>query len=233
MGFFKRESNFISYTIDKGITNNLAISIQNGQVAVTAPWYFSQKQIDRVIVNRKKWILQKIKDYEEKNRIKKSNLKSEFVKVFGDNYCLNISYKCINNPELTLNNKVINVVMPIKYKNVENIKIVNFVVDRFYNKLAEKEVEFVLEKIRYILGIAPDDYKIQKIGNKLGIYKEENKNIVINPEIVKYSKEIFEYVVLHEVCHLKYKTHVKNFYKMIEQVMPNYKCIESEIKGMF
>ena len=53
MGFLKRENNIISYTIDKGFTNDLAISIQNGQVAVSAPWYISQKQIEKIISEKK------------------------------------------------------------------------------------------------------------------------------------------------------------------------------------
>ena len=39
--------------------------------------------------------------------------------------------------------------------------------------------------------------------------------------------------LLHEFCHLKYKTHGKNFYKLIEKYIPNYKEIEVQIKGMF
>ena len=51
---------------------------------------------------------------------------------------------------------------------------------------------------------------------------KENKTIIINPEIVKYNKEVLRYVVLHEFCHLKYKTHSKKFWAMIEQYMPYY-----------
>ena len=55
----------------------------------------------------------------------------------------------------------------------------------------------------------------------------------INPDIVKYNRDILEYIILHEFCHLKYKTHGKNFYKIIENYIPNYKDIESKIKGMY
>ena len=67
----------------------------------------------------------------------------------------------------------------------------------------------------------------------LGKYIEENKNVVINPEVVKFDKEIIEYVILHQVCHLKYKTHAKSFNRLLKEYIPNYKMIEEKIKGMF
>lgn len=233
MGFFRKESNLISYTIDKGFTSNLAISVQNGQVAVSAPWYLSKKQIEQVISEKKNWIIQKLREYDEQNEIKKSNLEKKTVKVFGENYNLKITYKLINTPELNLENKLIKIDLPVKYRNVDNTRIIKIIMEKFYQRLAEKEIEMIMEKNRVRLGIAPNDYSIEKVEGILGKFVEESKNIIINPEIVKYNKDVLEYVILHEICHLKYKTHAKSFYKIIEKYIPNYKEIEKEIKGMF
>ena len=54
----------------------------------------------------------------------------------------------------------------------------------------------------------------------------EDKKILINPRIVKYKREVIEYIVLHEFCHLKYKNHTKSFYNMLEKYMPDYKKYE-------
>ena len=48
---------------------------------------------------------------------------------------------------------------------------------------------------------------------------------------MQYKKEIIEYVVAHEFCHLKYKTHGKRFYEIIEKNMPEYKKYEREIQN--
>lgn len=233
MGLFSKTNQVISYTLDKNFSGNLAISIVDGQVAISAPWYLSNRKINQIILDKKNWILQKLSEYEEKNNAQKSLLEKNTVMVFGENYNLKISYKMINSPELKLENKLININLPFKYRNVDNTKIVNVILEKFYNRLAEKEVEKVMEKNRVNLKIAPNDYIIQKVGKSLGRYIEDKKVILINPEIVKYNKDILEYVILHEFCHLKYKTHGKNFYKIIEKYIPNYKEIESTIKGMY
>ena len=233
MGLFNKTNQVISYTIDKNFSGNLAISIVDGQVAISAPWYVSNRKINQVILDKKNWILQKLAEYEEKNNAKRSLLEKNKVMVFGEDYNLKISYKSISSPELNLGNKVVNINLPFKYRNIDNTKIVNLILEKFYNRLAEKEVEKVMEKNRVSLKMAPNDYKIQKMTNYLGRYIEDKKIIIINPEIVKYNRDILEYIILHEFCHLKYKTHGKNFYKIIENYIPNYKDIESNIKGMY
>ena len=223
--------NNITYTIDKGFTKSVDISIQDGQVAINAPWFVSKRKIKKIISEKKLLILQKLKEYEELDL--DTNYKEKTLKVFSEYYDLKISYKLIKLPELYLENKNIIINLPIKFKKIDNTKIINLIIEKFYTKLAENEVEKIMEKMRINLGIAPEDYVIRKMGKSLGKYEETSRNIIINPEIVKFDKEILEYVVLHEFCHLKYKTHCKSFYKLIEKNMPNYKAIEMRIVGMF
>ena len=77
--------------------------------------------------------------------------------------------------------------------------------------------------------MAPEEYSVLKMNNVLG--KCINGKITINPELMQFKKEIIEYVVAHEFCHLKYKTHGKRFYEIIEQYIPDYKKYEREIQN--
>lgn len=233
MSIFKRESNIISYTIDKTFANNFSISICDGQVAVSVPWYASKKQINQVIEEKKNWIMQKLEEYEKRNRQIKSDLEQKTVSVWGEKYKINISYKLISYPELNLDNNTIKIDLPVKYRNVDNTKILELILEKFYSRITEKEVENLMEKYRKLIGLAPEDYKLMKMSDCFGKFIEESKEIIINSQISKYRKEIVEYVVLHEICHLKYKTHGKYFTKMISEYIPEYSKIENEIKGLF
>ena len=42
-------------------------------------------------------------------------------------------------------------------------------------------------------------------------------------QLAKKEEKIVEYVVLHEMSHLKYMNHSKEFWKIVEKYMPNYK----------
>ena len=65
------------------------------------------------------------------------------------------------------------------------------------------------------------------MNNILG--KCEHKKITINHEIVKYNRNVIDYIVLHQYCHLKYKTHSKGFMNMLKEYEPNFEKYEETI----
>ncbi len=146
------------------------------------------------------------------------------VPVLGTDYKVKIIYKNIKVAELDVEDKIIKISLPNKYKKANNERILNIAIDKMYEQIAKVEVERAMEKTRILLGFAPEDYEIRKMSEELGRC-EENK-ITINPEIVKYDRDVIDYIVLHEYCHLKYKSHCKSFIKMLEKYEPNYKKYE-------
>ena len=146
------------------------------------------------------------------------------VPVLGTDYKVKIIYKNIKFAELDVEDKIIKISLPNKYKKANNERILDIAIDKMYEQIAKVEVERAMEKTRILLGFAPEDYEIRKMSEELGRC-EENK-ITINPEIVKYDREVIDYIVLHEYCHLKYKSHCKSFIKMLEKYEPNYKKYE-------
>lgn len=142
------------------------------------------------------------------------------VPVLGTDYKVKIIYKNIKVAELDVEDKIIKISLPNKYKKANNERILDIAIDKMYEQIAKVEVERAMEKTRILLGFAPEDYEIRKMSEELG--KCEENKITINPEIVKYDREVIDYIVLHEYCHLKYKTHCKSFIKMLEKYQPKY-----------
>lgn len=145
------------------------------------------------------------------------------VPVLGVDYKVKIVYKNTKITELNVENKTIKISLPNKYKKMSNTEILDLAIEKMYEQIATVEIERAMEKARITFGFAPEEYEISKI-KKLGIC--EDKKITINPEIVKYNRKVIDYVVMHQYCHLKYKTHSKGFYKLLEQYKPDYKKCE-------
>lgn len=220
MNLFSNKNNVITYTVNKAVTSNLYISVQNGEVVINAPWYTTSSQIQKIVEEKKQWILNKINEYETSCENKKTYTKIETVKVLGKYYDLEVQYKIIKAPSLSFNDNKIQVVLPNKFKKMENAEIVSVLMNKMYEKIAEKEIENAMEKTRLLLDIAPEDYEIKIMENTIA--KCRDGKIIINPNIVMYSRDIIDYIVLHEFCHLKYKNHTKSFYNMLKTYMPNY-----------
>ena len=62
--------------------------------------------------------------------------------------------------------------------------------------------------------------------------KSLSNRLIINPEIVKYRKEIVEYVIFYEFCKLKINRTSKQFYETLKQYMPNYELYAFELVGI-
>ena len=146
------------------------------------------------------------------------------VPVLGIDYKVKIIYKNIKITELDVENKTIKISLPNRYKKNSNKEILDLAIDKMYEQIAKVEIERAMEKMRIMLGFAPEEYEIKKM-KTLG--KCENNKITINPELVMYNRKIIDYVVLHQYCHLKYKTHSKKFFNMLEKHNPDYKKCEA------
>ena len=152
------------------------------------------------------------------------------VKIFGVSYELKVMYKRIKSPKLDLKERQIEISLPTKYKKIENDIIIEMLLQKMYDAIAKKELEVIMEKVRTTLKFAPDDYKIMRLDKRLG--KCLANKLIINPDIVKYRRDIIEYVVFYEFCKLKINKTSKKFYDMLKQYMPNYENYAYELVGV-
>ena len=133
MNLFFNRKNLISYTVDTAFDNNLSISVQNGEVVVSAPWYLSNKQIQTVVSEKTNWILGKLKEYEERK-----NLGYENIILFGKTYLTKINFKHIKTPEVTLNTNSIDIILPISYKEKNISSVIDFICNKLYTEISHQ-----------------------------------------------------------------------------------------------
>lgn len=229
MKVLNQKRNVLMYTVDKDFyNNNLSISIENGEVVVCAPWYFTRTQIQKIVDEKREWILNKIKNYEKKVDTK---LDKRTTDILGKQYYINIDFKAIKRPELNLNKDEIYINFPLQYKkkNIENM--LEIVLRKMYLTISENKIEEIMEKTRIKLGFAPEEYIIKRLDNTLATCLNMNK-IIINPEIMKYEQKVIEYIIMHEFCHLKYKTHAKGFEKIMKDNFFQYEKMKKEIEKL-
>ena len=162
------------------------------------------------------------------NTTKNNTIERHPVKILGVDYRVKITYKAVKIAELDVENKTIKITLQNKYKKIENKQMLDFAIEKMYEQIAKVEIERAMEKARILLGFAPEDYKISKL--KDGYGKCENNIITIDPRIVKYKREIIDYIVIHEYCHLKYKRHTKGFKELLAKYEPEYEKYEEITK---
>ena len=98
--------------------------------------------------------------------------------------------------------------------------------------LKEKALPYLTERTEYfanIMGVKPTGIKITSAKKRFGSCSGKN-SICYSWRLMQYPSEAIDYVVVHELAHIIYKNHGKDFYKLIEKYLPDYKNREKLLK---
>ena len=163
---------------------------------------------------------------------KDETLLPKFTNIFGKSYAVNVYYLRIQKVELNLTENSINVNLPMSYRKKENQELLNIILFKMYKKITEAELENIFEKARHVFGFAPEEYEVRKMDKTLATCHTDLQTIFVSPYISMYSKEVIEYIIFHEFCHLKYKTHSKKFYEMLATFCPKYEKIAKSLPNL-
>lgn len=150
------------------------------------------------------------------------------VSVLGRSLNLNINFKNINVPELDMNDKEVNLFLPVRYKKIGTVEIVSEAIKKMYSEIAEIEIANSMEKIRVMLGFAPEDYSIKRMPYTF-IKNSRNKTIIINPDITKYNRKIIETSLIQAFCKTRYKENSKEYKTLLKNAIEKYENYEYRI----
>lgn len=143
------------------------------------------------------------------------------IAILGNSYKLNIKYTTSNSIELTKKDFEFELTLPKKFKNLDNIDIINLSIQKLYTELAPKELEEALELARHIVKFAPEDYKIENLKNEY--YKiARNKILVISPDIIRYSREIINTTLIQAFCKMKFRPNSNAYKEALKNAMTQY-----------
>lgn len=106
----------------------------------------------------------------------------------------------------------------------EERKYTNKDIEKLKNKL-----DVIFKELIEETNLIPNKVRIRNIKCAWGSCSS-NKNITINLKLVDRQDIEIKYVVLHELCHLKYMNHSEKFWNLVEKYMPEYKKIRKELK---
>ncbi len=101
----------------------------------------------------------------------------------------------------------------------------------FYQKLLEEYILSVFDTCKYRCNIK-DDIKIEykNVKTYYGECYTKEKKIVFQKQLAKYDKNYILSVIYHELAHFYYKRHDDAFYNYLENLFPNYKRIQSNLR---
>ena len=209
----------IEYTLDRGKRKNTYLCISQGELLVRIPTRLSLKNAEKIILEKQEWILSKLS--------KHSALKTDIVNdnnseiyIFGQAYIIEIIDNASKNNAEIVGNKL------LVYLSRGEVKTI---IDKFLKEIFQQKLDECFGHYYKITGLMPKKVTAKKLSRSWGRCSSDG-NISISNKLVHYPSVALEYVVLHEICHLKYMNHSKEFWNMVAYYMPEYKEVRNLLK---
>ncbi len=80
-------------------------------------------------------------------------------------------------------------------------------------------------------GLIPAAVKFRRLDKRWGSCTRDNE-IIINHDAVKLPFTLIDYIVVHELVHIKHKDHSKEFYKEVAKYIPEWALLDEKLCGM-
>jgi predicted metal-dependent hydrolase len=113
-------------------------------------------------------------------------------------------------------------------KKYEDYKIKN--IDTFYRHEIEKILPQKVDEYSKKMNLFPTSISYRKNKRTWGSCNYKN-GLNFNILLMKFPIEVMEYVIVHELAHIKHKNHSKDFWNLVAVYCSNYKEVEKLFKN--
>lgn len=95
-------------------------------------------------------------------------------------------------------------------------------------------LNLLVNKVEYFSKLMALDFtqlKFRKMRRRWGSCSSKGV-ITLNKELLRVNEELVEYVIVHELAHIRYMNHSKEFHSLVERYLPNAKRLRQELKNI-
>ena len=220
----------IEYKVIFSRRRTLGISVlPDATVVVRVPYRTSGKTIKKLVEDKSGWIM-KHRDFFRNNPGKvpvKSYLNGSAHLFRGNKMTLNIQES--KNPYVTFNGSSIEmgIMNPASEISVRNL------LHKAFRNEALKYLPIMFYNINERLaghGLKPTGLVIRTMKSRWGSCTNKGK-ITLNSELIRLSDKYIEYVIIHELCHLRHHNHGPKYYDLLSLLYPEWKVVRKEMKS--
>lgn len=98
-----------------------------------------------------------------------------------------------------------------------------------YIRRAREELPVRTAKYAALMGLYPAGITITGAEKRFGSCSAKNR-ICFSWRLMRYPDEAIDYVVVHELAHIRHKNHGPDFYACVEQVLPDWRARRALLK---
>ena len=203
----------------KDIKNvHLSVYPPTGRVRISAPMRMNLDTIRVFAISKLDWIRQQQKKLLDQEReTPREYLDRESHYVGGKRYLLKIIEQDAA-PKVELKHS--SMVLRLRPGLDEGVK--QAIISRWYRQQIRRVVPELIAKWEPVIGVKVNRVFVQKMKTKWGSCNCINRSIRLNTDLAKKPSQCLEYIVVHEMTHLRERNHNDRFRSLMEGFMPHW-----------
>ena len=216
----------IDYVIEFAQRKTLSICVNpDSSVCLKAPIDATLEQIQQKVHKRASWILKQKRFFESfgTSTTKRQYISGESHLYLGRQYMLRVKESNVN--AVHYQNNIIKI--ECRHKKDAGILLQTWYRQRANVKIQEY-AQPIIEQFS-IYGVKPQSLSIKKMDKRWG-YCTIDGHITLNPRLICAPRCCIEYVITHELCHLIYRSHNKEFYALLTKEMPHWEKWKNKLE---
>jgi predicted metal-dependent hydrolase len=223
-------SHTVHYVLRRSARRSYGFMIDDDGLRVTAPRRSSQGDIDNAIRAKQRWILTKLFERSERRALRERRAPVEWVDgatlpYLGADIVLRLQSAarshCLYDPDTRM--LMVGVAPGVTERQVrERVKL-------WFQDEARRLFRERLDLYAPRVGVAYRAFALSSAGTRWGSCTIEG-NIRLNWKLVHYPLALLDYVVVHELAHLREMNHSPRFWAVVESVFPDYDGAKAALK---
>jgi hypothetical protein len=223
-----RSAGGIEFTVKYSGRRSMGISISpySGIVA-RVPYNTSDRKIEEMILKKHDWIIKILKQHQTLIRLDPEEfVNGAWVIYRGKKHTL----KILEADRYYIRRPGENII-EIGVNGRQEPELIKLMLENWYKSVAKRIIPFrfneILEKYSGY-GFFPWKFTVSTMKKRWGSCSYKGK-IAVSYDLIRLDDIYTEYVILHELCHLKHHNHGPGFYKLLSEVFPEWQRLRKEL----
>jgi predicted metal-dependent hydrolase len=220
----------ITYGLVKAGRRTMAIMIRrDGSVELRVPYNTSDSAITAFIRSKAGWIMKHSERIAQRvSQQTKNYTDGEHHQYLGKNIPLII--RETNRNRISFSGDAIIIESSDKWNPEYGEHLLNGLFRKMAMNVFSERLGALLQKFSSY-NFKPTGLKVRNSVSRWGSCSATG-SITLSTNLVKKRIELIDYVILHELCHLRHRNHGPGFYSLLEELCPDYRTLKNELKHL-
>jgi len=195
-----------------------------GNLVIKSP-KVTQKKIEQLLLKKSSWINNARKRLQQKKGRSLDFSRDKELYFMGKRYPLTLMQHSKKRTDLDFNGEAFTL-----FYHTYDESVFQTHLDRFYKTEAQKHIPSHVAFWSEQMCLTPTHVRFRKTKRQWGSCSVKNV-LSFNTMMMKLPDDVIQYIIIHELAHIKHKHHQKSFWQLVEAYLPDYRNQVAELKN--